>query len=131
MLDEARFYFSNQHEQIWLPEDEDSPTNTRPMISSPKALLTILWNPHGFHVVKILPTGCKWTSPDSVDRRFPEICALHIAGGQRKLVVHADNARPHVSTRVQQDMESHSVRRDCIHPLPRIEHRATSSSSVT
>jgi hypothetical protein len=28
-LDEAWFYFSNQHEQIWLPDQEDPPTIQR------------------------------------------------------------------------------------------------------
>jgi hypothetical protein len=54
-LDEAWFCFSNQHKQIWLPEDEDPPRNARPMISSPKPMLTVVWNPHRFYVIKDLP----------------------------------------------------------------------------
>jgi hypothetical protein len=41
-LDEAWFYFSNQHEQIWLPDQEDPPTIQRQMISSPKTMLTVV-----------------------------------------------------------------------------------------
>jgi hypothetical protein len=109
-FDEAWVYFSNQHEQIWLPEDEDPPTNARPTIDSPKTMLTVLWNPHGFHVIKVLPRGCKWTSPYSIDNILPEICPLHIAGDRRKFEIHADNARPHVSTSVKRYMEEHSLR---------------------
>jgi hypothetical protein len=58
-LDEVWFYFSNQHEQIWLPEDEDPATNAQPVIGSPKTMLTVVWNPHGFHGVKIQPKGYK------------------------------------------------------------------------
>jgi hypothetical protein len=58
-LDEAWFYFSNQHEQIWLPDQEDPPKIQRQTISSPKAMLTVVWNPHGFHLVSLLPEGQK------------------------------------------------------------------------
>jgi hypothetical protein len=40
MFDKPWFDFSNQPEQIWLSEDEDSPGNARKMISSPKTMLT-------------------------------------------------------------------------------------------
>ena len=109
-LDEAWFYFVNQHEQIWLPEDEDPPTIARPMISSAKTMLTVVWNPHGFHVVKVLPKGCKWTSQYYIENILPEICALRVAGDRRRLVVHADNARPHVSRKVKEYLEGQSLR---------------------
>jgi hypothetical protein len=54
-LDEAWFYFSNQNEQIWLPDQEDPPTIQRQTISSPKTMLTVVWNPHGFHSASLLP----------------------------------------------------------------------------
>jgi hypothetical protein len=58
-LDEAWFYFSNQHEQIWLPDQEGPPTIQRQTISTPKTMLTVVWNPHGFHLVSLLPKGQK------------------------------------------------------------------------
>jgi histone-lysine N-methyltransferase SETMAR len=73
-------------------------------------MLTVVWNPHGFHVIKVLPRGCKWTSQYHIDNILPEICALHIAGDRRKIVIHADNASPHVSTRVKQYMEERGLR---------------------
>jgi transposase len=69
-----------------------------------------VWNPHGFHVVKVLPRGCKWTSQYDIDDILLEIGALHIPGDQRKLVIHPDNASPYVSTRVKQSMEEHGLR---------------------
>jgi hypothetical protein len=66
-------------------------------------------------VIKLLPRGCKWTSQYSIDDIRPEIWALHIAGDRRKLVIHADNARPHLSTRVGQYMEEHGLR-TALHP---------------
>jgi hypothetical protein len=46
-LDEAWFYFSNQHEQIWLPDQEHPPTIQQQTISSPKTMLTVVWIPFG------------------------------------------------------------------------------------
>jgi hypothetical protein len=85
------------------------------MISGPKTMLTALWNPHGFHVIKALPRGCKWTSQYYIDNIRPGIWTLHIAGDQRKLVIHVDNVRRRVSTRVKRYMEEHSLR-TALHP---------------
>jgi hypothetical protein len=52
-LDEAWFYFSNAHEQIWLPEDEDPPTNARPMIGSLKHNASRCVESAWIHVIKV------------------------------------------------------------------------------
>jgi hypothetical protein len=109
-LDEAWFYFSNQHEQIWLPNQEDPPTIQRQTISSPKTMLTVVWNPHGFQLVSLLPKGQKWTSQYYIDHILPEICALRDARDRRKLVVHANNARPHVAKRFKQYLEDNNLK---------------------
>jgi hypothetical protein len=101
-LDEAWFYFLNQHEQIWLPDQEDPPTTQRQTINSRKAMLTVVWNPHGFHLVSLLSKGQKWTSQYYIDHILPEICGLRDARDRRKSVVHAYNARPHVAKRLKQ-----------------------------
>jgi hypothetical protein len=109
-MDEAWFYFSNQHEQIWLPDQEDPPTIQRPTTSSPKTMLTIVWNPHGLHLISLLPKGQKWTSQYYIDHILLEICALPDARDRRKLVVHADNAKPHVAKRVKQYLEDNNMK---------------------
>jgi hypothetical protein len=78
-------------------------------------MLTVVWNPHGFHVIKVLPRGCKWTSQYYIDNILPEIFALHIAGDRRKLVIHGDNARPHVSRGVKRSLEERGLR-TALHP---------------
>jgi hypothetical protein len=118
--DQVWFYFSNQHRQIWLREEEDPPANARPMISSSKTMVIVVWNPHEFHVVKILPRGCKWTSQYDIDHILSEISSLHFAVDRRQLVVRVDNVRPHVSTRVKEYMENHSLRTHSIRHIPRI-----------
>jgi hypothetical protein len=109
-LDEAWLYFSNQHKQIWLPDQEDLPTIQRQTISSPKTMLTVVWNPLGFHLVSLLPKGQNWTSQYYIDHILPKICALPDARDRRKLVVHADNARPHVAERVKQYLEDNNLK---------------------
>jgi hypothetical protein len=96
-LDEAWFYFANQYEQIWLPDSEDRPEIPRHMISSTKSIPTVVWNPRGFHLVNGLPKGQPWTSQYDIDNVLAGICALREAGDPRRLVIHAENAKPHVS----------------------------------
>jgi hypothetical protein len=109
-LDEAWFYFSNQREHIWLPDQEDSPTIQRQMISSPKTILTVVWNPHGFHLISFLPKGQKWTIQYYIDYILPEICALRDARDRRKLVVHADNSRPPVANSVKYCLKDNNLK---------------------
>jgi hypothetical protein len=67
-------------------------------------------------VITVLPRGCKSTRQYYIDNILPEICAVHIAGDRNKLVIRADNVRPHLSTRVKQSMEDHGLR-TAPHPL--------------
>jgi hypothetical protein len=100
----------NQHEQIWLPDQEDRPRIQRQAISSPKTVLTVVWNPRRFHLVSLLPKGQKWTSQYYIDHILPEICALRDVRDRRKSVVHADNARPHVVKRIKQYIEDNNLK---------------------
>jgi hypothetical protein len=49
-LDEAWFYFSNHFDWIWLPHDELPQFFRKQTIASQKLMITIVWNPHRFHV---------------------------------------------------------------------------------
>jgi hypothetical protein len=84
-------------------------------------MLTVVWNPYGFHLVFLLPKGQKWTSQYYVDHILPGTCALRDARDRRKLVVHADNARPYVAKRVKQYLEDNNLK-IASHPplLPRL-----------
>jgi histone-lysine N-methyltransferase SETMAR len=109
-LDEAWFYFLNQHKQIWLPDQEDPPTIQRQTINSRKTMLTVVRNPHGFHLVSLLSKGQKWTSQYYIDHILPEIYTLRDARDRRKSVVHAYSARPHVAKRVKQYLEDNNLK---------------------
>jgi histone-lysine N-methyltransferase SETMAR len=78
-------------------------------------MLTVVWNPHKFHLVSLLSKGQKWTNQYYIDHILPKICALRDARDRRKFVVHADNARPHVAKRVKQYLEDNNLK-SALHP---------------
>jgi hypothetical protein len=97
-LDESWFDCSTDHESIWLPPGEKAPERLRLIFQSQKWMVTIVGNPRGFYLIRVLPNGCKFKSsyhrretlgPLSRQRR-EQAC-----GAGRQLIVHADNARPH------------------------------------
>jgi hypothetical protein len=84
--------------------------NSLELISSPKIMLIVVWNPYGFHLVNVMPKGQKWTSQYYIDHILPEMCALRNAIDRRKLAVHADNAKPHVAKIVKPYLEVNGLR---------------------
>jgi hypothetical protein len=60
-------------------------------------MLTIVWNPRGFHLIKILEKGRKFNTGHYVVEILEPLSqcrSIEAAGNERKLLVHADNARP-------------------------------------
>jgi hypothetical protein len=48
--DESWFCLSPDHGQIWLGVEEQSPERPRHTIQGPTMMVTIAWNPMGFHL---------------------------------------------------------------------------------
>jgi hypothetical protein len=48
------FYYA-VHSKIWIQPDADSPEVAKQLISIPKVMITIFWNPFGIHVLAALP----------------------------------------------------------------------------
>jgi hypothetical protein len=61
-LDEPWFYLSTDYELVWLLRDEKVPERERHTIQSKKFMLTIVWNVHGFCLIKVLEKGRKFTA---------------------------------------------------------------------
>jgi hypothetical protein len=59
-LDEAWFYFSNHFDRFWLPHDELPASFPKQTIACQRSMITVVWNPHGFHVIRCLSKGIKW-----------------------------------------------------------------------
>jgi hypothetical protein len=53
-------YLSTDHESIWLSQEDEAPQRERNFVSSPQMMLTVVWNPHGFHLIDVLPKGSKF-----------------------------------------------------------------------
>jgi hypothetical protein len=54
IVDEPWFYLSRDSEFVWLPRDEKVPERERQSVQSKKFMLTIAWNPRGFHLINVL-----------------------------------------------------------------------------
>jgi hypothetical protein len=63
-----------------------------------KFTLTIAWNPRGFHLIKVLEKCRKFNTGYCIAEIIEPLSqwrSIEAAGNERKLLVHADNARPH------------------------------------
>jgi hypothetical protein len=48
--DESWFYFTTDHERIWLPEGTEAPERERITVQSRKTMAAIAWNPTGLYI---------------------------------------------------------------------------------
>jgi hypothetical protein len=90
----------------------------RKIASFPKMILTVVWNPHGFHLIDVLPKGSKFDAGHYISlilSAFPEILAPYQDYPRRNFVIHADNARPHCAKIVTLFLD-HNSRRRAPHP---------------
>jgi hypothetical protein len=61
-FDESWLYFRIDYGQVGLQPGEEVPEKERPTIRSGKMMLTIAWNPTGFHLVNVLSKECKFNA---------------------------------------------------------------------
>jgi histone-lysine N-methyltransferase SETMAR len=117
-LDELWLYLSTDHELIWLPHGEKVPERERHTVQSKKFMPTIVWNPRQFHLMNVLPKGCKFNSSHYITEILSPLSEWRSAdahGRTRKLIVHADNARPHVFRQTIDYLERNGMKR-ALHP---------------
>jgi hypothetical protein len=96
-LDESWFYLVTDHEQIWLRPEETPPERAKHTIQDRKIMVTIAWNPLGFHLIQSLPKGCSFNADYYRDNILAALTPLHPGPDGRQLVLHADNARSHTA----------------------------------
>jgi hypothetical protein len=85
-----------------------------PQCPIPKVMLAIVWNPGGFHLVNILPKGFKFNGSYYVTQILDPLSKwrrIQVGRTNRKLIVHANNARSHTAKVILQFMEQNSVQR--------------------
>jgi hypothetical protein len=56
-LDESWFYLWTSQEIVWVQAGQQPLEMVRHMIEDRKMMITIIWNPHGFHIIDTLPKG--------------------------------------------------------------------------
>jgi histone-lysine N-methyltransferase SETMAR len=77
-------------------------------------MLTIVWNPHGFHLIDVLPKGSKISAGHYISHvrsRLPEILAPYHDDSRRHFAIRTDNARLHFVNTVSQFLDHNSLRR--------------------
>jgi histone-lysine N-methyltransferase SETMAR len=63
-------------------------------------MLTIVWNPRGVHLIKVLEKGRKFNAGYYIAEILEPLsrwCSIEAVGNERKLLMYADNVRPHTT----------------------------------
>jgi hypothetical protein len=114
VLDESWFHLHTDHEFIWAQPDAKIPERERHIVQSQKVMFTIVWNPGGFHLVNILLKRFKFNASYHVTQILDPLSKwrrTQVGRTNRKLIVHADNARPHTAKKTSRFMEQNSMQR--------------------
>jgi hypothetical protein len=99
-LDELWIYLFSEHDLMWTAPGEIVVDREQHTVQSPKFMLTVVWNPIGFHVLKTLLKGRKSNTQHYTNDILVAISAWRRqTGGTRpnKLWMHSDNARTHTA----------------------------------
>jgi transposase len=109
--DESWFYSEYVRTWIWTASDENVPEVANRTIATRKSMLTVLRNPHGFHVVTMLPPGASFNATWFIEQNLVPLTDAFFPNDpdpmQRKSVVHIDNASAD-NARVTQNFFEHN-----------------------
>ena len=81
-------------------------------------MLTIFWYPNGFAIVKVLPENERFTAEYFINNILKDLCEKTCQlpnRGNRKAIVHYDNARPHTDRKVTRFLEENHMKK-ALHP---------------
>jgi hypothetical protein len=73
-------------------------------------MVTIAWNPLEFPLIVALPKGCTFNAEDYRDNILAALTQLQPEDEGRKLVVHTDNARAHITQKCRTFCEGNGLR---------------------
>jgi hypothetical protein len=96
-IDDLWFYFTTDYEQISLRPDQKPPEKPKHTIQENTIIVTIAWNPLGFHVLEALPTARIFDAEHYRDNILTALVSPRPETGRRKHAIHADNARAHTA----------------------------------
>jgi histone-lysine N-methyltransferase SETMAR len=113
--DESWFFLEYMPNGMWASSPSSVEVSEKPSIITKKFMITIFWNPHGFHVVEALKEGESFNDKYMVNVILPQLVAIYFDGereaGQKRLCVHMDNARPHSSKLTNCFIEENGLKR--------------------
>jgi hypothetical protein len=113
-LDESWFYFTIDHERIWLREGTEAPERERITVQSRKIMVIIVWNPAGFYRIVGLPKGMKFNPDYYISHRLDPLSEWRrgeVGALDRRLHVHADNVRLHTTKKITECLAGHGMKR--------------------
>jgi hypothetical protein len=93
-VNESWFDLSTDHERIWLRGEEQPSERPRQTIQDTKMMVAITWNRLEFHVLDALPKATTLNPDDFRVNILTELLALRSQVDGRRIVTHADSARP-------------------------------------
>jgi hypothetical protein len=119
---------------MWTSTGEIVVERERHTVQSSKFMLTTMWNPIGFHVLKAFPKGGKFNAQYYTNGIVVTISDWRRqTGGTRpnKLWLHSDNARPHTA-KISRDYIGLNRMKQAPHPpIRHIWHSQTFSFLAT
>ena len=111
--DESWFFLQRAPKRMWTLEKADVLEKPRLTIQARKLMFTILWSPHGFHVVDSLPDGATMCSTYFTDIILAQTAAAFFPAGRRKrsqtVTLHLDNCSIHRSRVTKDFMEQNGM----------------------
>jgi hypothetical protein len=76
-------------------------------------MLTVIWNPLGFHLIDVLAKGCKFNAAYYATETLLPLSKWRSAsakGDKPKLTIHSDNSRPHTAQHSAQFFEQNRMK---------------------
>jgi histone-lysine N-methyltransferase SETMAR len=113
-FDESWFYFTTDHERIWLPDGTEAPEREWITVQSRKIKVTIVWNHTRFYRIVALPKRMKFNADYHISHVLDPLAEWRrsqVGASDRRLHVHADNARPHNGKKVTEFFAGNGMKR--------------------
>jgi hypothetical protein len=110
-LNECWFYFTTDHEWIWLPEGTEDPERERVTVQSRKMMMTIVWNHTGFYRIVAIPKGMKFNMDHYISHILNPLSEWRSSQVGSKVACPVDSARSHNAKKVTEFSAGNGIKR--------------------
>jgi hypothetical protein len=124
-LDESWIYLFSEHHLMWIAPGEIVIDRERHIVQSPKFMLTVVWNPTRFHVLKVLSKGRKFNAQYYTNNILVAISDWRRQTGAtrpNKWWVLSDNVQPHTAKMSRDYIGLNRMKQAPRPPIRRIWH---------